>query len=403
MKDDIVITGIGVATALGCNIPSLWRSLLAGKSGITRMNRFAPRARQCAVAAMVDEVPLRELCPLNPVSRVYDLAAHAASNAYVDAVLHADLPRDRIGITLGTGLGMIDVVEQAATQGVTSPASAFRGFHHATVCELLRSLDIQGPHATVSCGCNSGIAAIMHAADALRLDRADVVIAGGAEAELTPGFWSAMSAARALATKWNHAPQQASRPFDRSRDGNVPGEGAAFLVLEKATHAASRGRKAIAKIAGFASRGVGARPAYDPFNPVLDPEPFMRTMRDAITAADLCSNDITTVSANGSSSKYYDALEATAIRGVFGVSPAVHSIKGGLGQTGAVTSALQVAIAALSIQHNIIPPTINCEDQDDACDIDVIKSSPRPASGPILCNAIGFGGHYYDSMVVSGC
>jgi 3-oxoacyl-[acyl-carrier-protein] synthase II len=231
------------------------------------------------------------------------------------------------------------------------------------------------------------------------------VLVGGVEAELTPGFFAVMSAARALTVRFNDDPARASRPFDRDRDGNVPGEGAGFLLVESAEHARRRQARVRATLLGYASRAVGDRPPYDPFNPVFRPEPMTRALAAALADAALPAERISAVSANGSSSVFYDPVEATALQALFGArlrSVPVHSIKSMLGQTGAVTPALQAIAAALSIEHGLLPPTINVDALDERCPLDLVRGvgPRRVALHYVLANATGFGGFYYSAFVV---
>jgi 3-oxoacyl-[acyl-carrier-protein] synthase II len=243
------------------------------------------------------------------------------------------------------------------------------------------------------------------ALDWIRLGRADVVLVGGTEAELTPAFLSMMTAARALAVRYNDAPANAMRPFDRERDGNVPGEGAGFLVIESMPHAARRQARIRGNLAGFSCNAVGRREQYDPFNPVFNPAPMVRTMRAAISDAGLAVDAVSSVSANGSSSVFYDTVEATAIRELFGKATgdvAVHSIKSVLGQTGAVIPALQAIAASLTVERGTIPPTMNVGAQDERCNVSLVRETARQMPvRHVLANAIGFGGFYYASMVIS--
>lgn len=370
------------------------------------MRRCIPSRGGCAVAVEVDEPRATPLERQAPVPRAVQLAVAAARLAYADAAVEADL--ERVGVVVGTGVGNLDLVASAADWLLKgqkiSPVTAFRTFAHAAACEIVRELDLRGPIQTVSSGCNSGADALGVALDWIRLGRADVVLVGGVEAELTHAFMRVMEAARALATRFNHEPATSSRPFDRGRDGNVPGEGAAFLVLESEAHARKRGARVRGWLLGFANAAAGARPPYNPFTPATDPSPMVRTMRGALADASLSSRDVTLVSANGSSSVAYDRLEAAAIRQVFdpgeAASPVlVHSIKSMLGQTGAVTPALQAIAAVLSIEHGRIPPTINVTEQDEQCPINLVKEGREADVRNVLTNAIGFGGFYYASAV----
>lgn len=366
------------------------------------MRRCVPSRGGCGVAAEVDEPWAAPLDHQAPMPRAVQLALAGAQLAWQDAAIEAD--RERVGVVVGTGLGNLDLTiasgDRLQKGERVSPITAFRSFAHAAACEIARALDLRGPIQTVTSGCNAGADALGLALDWIRLGRADVVVVGGVEAELNHGFIRVMEAARALSTSWNHEPSAASRPFDRGRDGNVPGEGAAFLVLEEPGHARARRAAVRAELLGFANAAAGDRPPYNPFAPVADPGPLIRTVRAALRDARVTVEDVSLVSANGSSSVFYDQLEADAIRQIFAERSApvpVHSIKAMLGQTGAVTPALQAIAAVLTIERGAIPPTINADDVD--CEIDLVRE-PRTADvGCVLTQAIGFGGFYYAAAV----
>jgi 3-oxoacyl-[acyl-carrier-protein] synthase II len=339
--------------------------------------------------------------------RGVELALAAATLAAEDAQLDGE--RDRLGVVVGTGVGNLDLIEAAMAADQAgervAPATAFRSFAHSAACEIASALDLRGPVATVTSGCNAGADAIGLALDWIRLGRADAVIVGGTEAELTPAFLTAMTAARALAVTYNDRPEAASRPFDAGRDGNVPGEGAGFMVIESADHAARRKARSRGKLLGYASRAAGTRPSYDPFNPVLDPAPMLRALRGALQDAGVPASHLTAISANGSSSVFYDVLEAEALRELLGAAVLdvpVYSMKGALGQTGAVTSALQTIAAVLAAEQRMLPPTANADEIDPRIKLRIVRGAPhRLGGGPILCNAIGFGGYYYSALVVA--
>jgi 3-oxoacyl-[acyl-carrier-protein] synthase II len=400
MNQPIVVTGLGTVTAFGNDVGAFWGALTAGRSGLRAEPAFGSEGT--ISAACVDEPARRPLKGMDAIPRAVQLAVLAAGLAWSDAGIGST--RERVGLVVGTGLGNLDALDcmsvSAHARERVNPAAAFRGFTHAAACEIAGILDIRGPMLTISTGCNSGADAIGVARDWLTLGRCDTVLVGGTEAELTPIFLTAMRAARALTRRNVDAPA-ASRPFDAGRTGNVPGEGAAFLVLENAQHATARAARAYAALTGFATLSAGRRPEYNPFDPPFDLSPLVDTMRAALNDAGLDPKDVAAVSANGSSSLFYDRLEAAAISQVFGHGDVpVHSIKGALGQTGAVSSCLQAIVAALTIHHGVVPPTCNAEDLDPRCVIDLVRGASRACkAGAVLTNAIGFGGAYNTSMI----
>lgn len=397
-----VVTGLGPVSALGVGAKEFWSALLDGRSGIRRLSRFVPPPRASTVAAEVTAVAPSPASDLEPRPRAVELALIAAELAWDDAALEAD--PERIGVVVGTGLGNSDIVEDVALRAREgariSPVAAFRSFAHAAAVAVADRFDLRGPISTVSSGCNSGADALGTALDWIRLGRADVVLAGGTEAELTPSFWAAMTASRALAVSSTQAPERTSRPFDAARGGNVAGEGAAFIVLESERHAARRNARTVARLLGFAARAAGRRPPYDPFNPVVDTTPMLRAFRAGLADAGIPAADIVGVHANGSSSVAYDRLEAAAIRELRATVP-VTSIKGGLGQTGAVTPVLQAIAAALGVAELVLPPTINCDTLGEGIELDLVRGAPRRVErGPVLLHAIGFGGAYCAASVI---
>lgn len=410
MNRAAAITGLGIASALGSSVEEFWQNLLGGKSGFRLVEDLDLPKRGCRIAAEVLMPPRTKLNALNPVPRAVELALFAARQAWEDANFdEQEIDRNRIGVVVGTGIGNQDLIEMTVemlSKGERmSPLTAFRSFPHSAACEILCEFDLRGAVQTVSTGCNSGADAIGLALDWVRLGRCDAVLVGGTEAEINRSFYGGMTAARALTTKFNDNPTAASRPFDAKRDGNAPGEGAGFLVIESVEHAEKRKAKIRARLLGFANCAAGTRPAYDPFNPVFDTQPLLRTMRTALEDAGIQANGISSVSANGSSSVFYDPLEAQAICELLeekSNSVPVYSIKGALGQTGAVTPALQAIAAVLSIENRILPPTVNVAEQDARCQINLVKNSAVEfESDIVLTNAIGFGGFYYATTIFS--
>lgn len=397
-----LITGMGPVSAIGTGRAAFEDALFAGQSGLRRARLTAFRGRGCAVAAEVDDPPFAPLQMQDPRPRAVELALRAAKLAWDDAGRDGD--RSKVGVVVGTGLGNLDLVEasvRAIHDGArVSPVTAFRAFAHNAACEIASALDLGGPLTTVSSGCNSGADALGVALDWIRLGRADAVVVGGTEAELCPAFLDSMTAARGLATRWNDEPTRASRPFDTRRDGNVPGEGAAFLVLER--DVPHRRDVAVAALRGFANRSSGRRQAYDAFAPSPSTAPAVEALRAALADAGLGIEQVDAVSANGSSSVFYDSFEEQVLRGMLGEHASrvpVHSIKSMLGQTGAVTPVLQAIAACLSLQRGCLPPTTNCDDPLPAFGLDLVRDRARPASlRNILAHSIGFGGFYFAAL-----
>lgn len=395
------LLGAGAVSGLGLGTDALWRGLLDGRSGVGAMPLPLHAFTRCHAAAVVrDALEDTERPHHQRISRATLLALTAAREAARGAPEH--VAPERIGVVLGTGLGNLDLVDESlrGEHARLSPALAFQSYAHAAACEVSRALGTQGPLMTVSTGCNSGADAIGIALDWLRLGKCDLVYAGGSEAELVPAFLQAMGAARALQSRHNQTPEAASRPFDAARDGNVPGEGAGFVLLAKPELA--RDRPVKAWLRGAACRAFGTRPPYDPFRPVPDDRGMRAAIHESLSDAGLCAEDIALVSANGSSSIFYDLLESQAIRACFPVGTPVYSLKGALGQTGAVTPVLQAIAAAETVANGQCPPTLNCPDLDPAIgDLNVVRERKNGDFEHVLTHAIGFGGYYYAAQVWS--
>ena len=407
-EKSVAITGLGMASAIGSSVEEFWSNLLAGTSGFRMVENIRLPKRGCRIAAEVLTPPRKEIDSMNPVPRAVELALFAARQAWTDAEFNdKEIDRTRVGVVVGTGIGNQDLTEFAFEKLQSgerlSPLAAFRGFAHSAACEITCEFDLRGAVHTVTSGCNSGADAIGLALDWIRLGRCDAVLVGGTEAEINATFYGAMTAARALTTQFNANPEAASRPFDIERGGNAPGEGAGFLILESMEHARKRKAQVRAKLLGYSSCSAGTRPPYDPFNPIFDTAPMLRTMRTALKDAEITAQDVSFISANGSGSVFYDPLEAQALAELLGngiKQAPVYSIKGALGQTGAVTPALQAIAAVLSIGNEMIPPTCNVDELDTKCSINLVRGkSINYPSKYVLANSIGFGGFYYSSLV----
>lgn len=395
------LLGSGAISGYGVGTSALWTGLLGGHPGTGPMPLALRAYTRCHAAAVVSETPEDQDRPHHQrISRATLLALAAAQEA-ARAAPDGVAP-ERIGLVLGTGLGNLDLIDEALRQegARLSPVLAFQSYAHAAACEISRALGTQGPLLTVSTGCNSGADAIGIALDWLRLDKCDLVYAGGTEAELVPAFLQAMGAARALQSRHNDTPCAASRPFDAARDGNVPGEGAAFLLLAQPDVA--RGRPVEAWLRGAACRAFGTRPPYDPFRPVPDIRGMRAVMYAALHDAGILAEEIGLVSANGSSSIFYDLLEAKAIADCFPEGTPVYSLKGALGQTGAVTPVLQAIAAAKTLTTGLCPPTLNCPDLDPAVgNLNLVREPITRDFENAITHAIGFGGYYYAAQVWS--
>jgi 3-oxoacyl-[acyl-carrier-protein] synthase II len=317
---------------------------------------------------------------------------------------------DRLGVFVGTSIGNLDVVmslkERHKALTDLPPHAAFHAFNHSAACVLSSFFNIRGPVHTTTSGCNSGVDAIGQATRLIQADAVDAVLVVGTDCELVPEVLAALNASGSLARRYNDEPGRASRPFDRGRDGNVIGEGAAALLLESEASARKRQARIYARVAGYRVASAGQNRQYSHDQAEMDLRPSVRAMRGAMTEAGWEPEDVDLVNANGSSSVLYDRFEGLAFGELFGPrlpEVRIHSQKSMLGQHGAGSSALQAVAACLAIRRGTVPPTINHEDPDPACGPLRVVTSPETLEvNRVLVHAIGLGGFYYSAAAFEG-
>jgi 3-oxoacyl-[acyl-carrier-protein] synthase II len=407
---EVVVTGVGPVSAIGCGRDAFWEALTAGRPGVGPMTLCDPGPSPSRVAAEVKDFRLGTYVTHGDVlarrtPRAVQLALAAGVLALHDAELDLDAcDPERLGVYVGTSVGNLDVImalrERMAEQGLP-PHAAFHCFSHSAACVLSSFFNIRGPVHTTSSGCNSGLDALGQATRMIQAGAVDAMLVVGTDCEVVPEVIAALNASHSLATRYNDAPARASRPFDRGRDGNVIGEGAAALLLESAAHAERRGARVYARVAGYHVAAAGQNRQYSHDAPELDTRPCVRALRGAMAEAGWSPEMVDVVNANGSSSVLYDRLEGIAFGEAFGGALAgvrVHSQKSMLGQHGAGSSALQAAGACLTIRRGAVPATINHDDPDPACGpLRVATSAEWCAPERVLVHAIGLGGFYYSA------
>jgi len=396
-----VVTGIGLLTPLGADAAGFFDALCAGRSGLRRPAPDHPVAGILDAAGFAPDIdPATVLPPAEArrVDRFVVLAMAAADAALADAGVEVGRDADpaRTAVVLANafgGLGMFEaevVARQARGRTAVSPHLLAGMLPNMATARIAIKHGVRGYSSTISTACASGGYAVAEALRLIRDGLADVVVCGGAEAPLLPTAATTFRNSRALAGDWAD-PAQASRPFDRRRDGFVLGEGAGVLVVERAEHAAARGRPAYAEVVGW---GV-ATDAYHPTAPRADGTGAATAMRLALADAGVSPADVGYVNAHGTSTKRGDAAEALAIRAVFGAHPpAVSSVKGVTGHLLAAAGAVEAATTALALRRGVLPPTHNLDDPDPECDLDHVRKAPREAAvGVALSNSFAFGGH----------
>ena len=400
---DVVVTGLGATTPVGGDVSSTWDALLAGRSGARRLDAdwAADLPVQIAAPAAVEPAEVLDRVEARTLDRAQQFALVAAREAWTDAGFGDTntVEPERLGVAVASGIGCVltllsqyDVLRERGPRRVsphTVPMLMPNGPAATVGLELTARA---GVHAPVS-ACASGAEAIALALDMLRAGRADVVVAGGTEAAIHPLPIAGFASMRALSTREGD-PQEASRPYDKARDGFVLGEGAAVLVLETAEHARARGAKVYAALAGA---GMSAD-AYH----VAAPEPTgagaARALSLAMRDAGLSPADIAHVNAHATSTPLGDVAEASALRTALGDAAAQVCVTANKSCTGhllGAAGALEAVVTVLSLANRLVPATRNLDDPDDDVALDVVRMSPRqlPAGAAALSNSFGFGGH----------
>lgn len=397
----VVITGIGAVTPIGIGVEALWQGLEARRSAVGPVTRFDPAPFRSRIAAEVGDfhpTDFMEGRRVKRLDRFGQFCIAAARLALADSALDlAREDRDMVGAMMGTALAGVGYAEEQypnylrdGPRGV-DPALALMVFAGAASCNLAIEFGISGPNATNGMSCASGTMAIGDGFRAIARGEADVMLAGGAEAPLAPLCFGAFAIIRAMSTR-NEAPDVASRPFDKDRDGFVMAEGGAVLVLEERTRALARGAKVYAEILGYGT----TNDAHHMTVPRPDGRQAARAMRLALREAELDPREIGYINAHGSSTPLNDPTETSAIRLVFddhaGRVP-ISGTKGYYGHALGASGAFEAAICALASQRRWLPPTVNLKAADPACDLDFIAGEGRHAEPEfLLSNSFGFGG-----------
>ena len=398
----VVITGLGAITPLGNDVETFWSNLVAGKSGVTPITRFDATNYTTRIAAEVkdfDPTLWMERKEAKRNDRFVQLAIGAARQAVEAARLDVpNLDADRIGVIVGSGIGGIETFEtqhQILLERGPDRVSPFfipMMISNMASGQVSIALGAKGPNFTTVSACTSSANAIGEALRILQHDDADVVIAGGTEATVTPMAIAGFCSMKAMSTR-NDEPTRASRPFDAERDGFVMGEGAAILVLERAEHAAKRGAPILCELAGYGATGD----AYHITSPTPDGGGAVRAMRAALQDAGMRPEDVQYINAHGTSTPYNDRTESTAVRTVMGDlarNVMLASTKSMTGHLLGAAGALEAAISTLVITRGVVPPTINYEHPDPECDLDCVPNQARTVRVTgALSNSMGFGGH----------
>jgi 3-oxoacyl-[acyl-carrier-protein] synthase II len=406
----VVITGLGPITSVGIGKENFWRGLRAEKSGIQAISSFDTSDFNAHCGGEIPNWTPEDYFPphrLKRLDRYAQFAVASARLALEDAGIpySKEQPQDRVGVSFGTALGGIANAEyqhahylKKGTRGVnqTLALQVFGGSAHSNIAI---EFGFRGVGTTNSNSCASGTVAVGEALRYIRDDFADVIVAGGAEAPLSPLTFGAFAIIKSM-SQWAGDPALACRPFDAKRDGFVIGEGAAALILEELEHARTRGAHIFAEVLGYSLNND----AFHMTSPLPSGESSTRAIREALADAGLRPDQIDYVNAHASSTQMNDSTEAMAIKQVFGDHAKRMPVSGTKAYTGhplGATGAIEAAICALAIDRKWMPPTLNRENPDPACDLDVIPHHGRDADlNYVLSNSFGFGG--INSCVILG-
>jgi len=391
-----------MVSPIGLDVPTTWQGLVSGKSGVDYITQFDPEPLETKIAAEVknfDPGQYIDRKEYRHMDRFVQFAIAASLQAAEQAHLNIDANNaGEIGVVIGVGLGGLNTLlsqNQVFMERGPDRVSPFlipmmiADMASGQVAILLRA---KGPNFCTTSSCASSSDAVGESFEIVRRGGAQAMITGGAEAVITPLAVSGFNAARALSTR-NHEPQKASRPFDAERDGFVMGEGAAILIMESLPFATKRGAPILAEVLGYSAAGD----AYHITQPAEGGEGGVRAMRIALKEAGLEPGEIDYINAHGTSTPLNDKNETMAVKTVFGngaYQVPISSTKSMVGHLLGAAGAIEAAICILTIQHGIIPPTINLTSPDPDCDLDYVPNVARQAVvNTALSNVFGFGGH----------
>jgi len=396
----VVVTGLGLICGVGNSTEEVWKALLAGKSGVARITGFDASAFACQIAAEVknfDPLNFIEKKEVKKMGRFIHLAIAAADEAIKMSGLKITPENDeRVGVHIGSGIGGFDIIERehsALLEGGPRKISPF--FIPSAIINLAAGQvsmrhGAKGPNEATATACTTSAHSIGDSFRIIQHNDADVMIAGGAEAAITPMGVGGFAAMRALSTR-NDDPEKASRPWDQGRDGFVIGEGSGIMILEELDFAKKRGARILAEVAGYGMSGD----AYHMTQPAPEHEGGFRVMRNAVRDAGVAPNVVGYVNAHGTSTPIGDTLEAHAIRNFFGDHKlAVSSTKSMTGHLLGGAGGLEAGITVLALREQMLPPTVNLDNPDpDTAGMDLVPNQARKAEIEYaMSNSFGFGG-----------
>lgn len=397
----VVITGLGLVTPLGIGISETWEALCSGKSGIGEITRFDTTNFDTKIAAEVKNFNAQDFLSRKDARRMQPFVTYAVAAARMaveDAKLVINSSNaDRIGVLTGCGMGGLSLLEETCRivyrKGPKRVSPFFIPMQISNMAPGVISIQMgaRGPNASVATACAAGTHAIGDSFNIIKRGAADAMITGGVESVITPVSIAGFNAMKALSVR-NHAPEKASRPFERDRDGFVVGEGSGIVILEELEHARQRSARIIAEIAGYGMNGDG----YHVAAPMPDGAGAAKCMQTALADAGIAPSQVDYINAHGTATLLNDLYETKAVKTVFGdhaYSIPVSSTKSMTGHLLGAAGGIETVFTALTISQGIIPPTINMDHPDPECDLDYVPNNARKSDINIaMTNSFGFGG-----------
>jgi 3-oxoacyl-[acyl-carrier-protein] synthase II len=401
MKRRVVVTGVGMITPLGLTTHETWENLLKGKSGVSAIAHFDASAFTTRIAASVKNFDPMLYLPIKDVKK-YDVFIQFALGAAQQAIEDAGLSTrkenpQRIGVAIGSGIGglpLISKTHQILMESGPRRISPF--FIPGSIVNMAAGAvsiqhGLKGPNISIVSACTTGAHNIGYAMRTIAYGDADIMVAGSSEMATNPLGLGGFAACRALSTR-NDAPEKASRPWDKDRDGFVLGEGAGVLILEEYERALRRGARMYAEVIGF---GMSAD-AYHVTSPLPDGQGFVECMQNTLNDAKIAAEDVDYINAHGTSTPVGDVIEVSAVKKTFGGHAkklCISSTKSMTGHLLGAAGSVEAIFSILAIRDNIVPPTINLDHPDEGCDLDFIPHVARKREVNIcLSNSFGFGG-----------
>lgn len=398
----VVVTGVGAITPIGNSCNDFWEAVKAGQCGIDKITAFDTENFKCRIAAEVKDFDVNEYIDrkeARKMDRYTQFAVIAADEAFRNSGL--DMEKEdawRIGVITGSGIGGIETLENQNKTllekgpGRVSPFFVPMMISNMAAAQIAIKYGARGANENIVAACASGTNAIGNAFNIIKRGECDAIIAGGAEAAITPLSFAGFCSMKAMSVN-NDNPKEASRPFDAERDGFVMGEGAGFVVLEEYEHAKKRGANIICEMVGY---GI-TNDAYHITSPIPGGEGGAKAMEFAIKSAGINAEDIDYINAHGTSTKYNDSFETQAIKAVLGEhskNVMVSSTKSMTGHLLGAAGGIEAIVCALALKEGYVPATINYKTPDPECDLDIVPNEGRYADIEYaMSNSLGFGGH----------